>query len=103
MGRRKTVSVGADRQYTADLQAMTAIEADLLSKKRLKGHKLWWYVVRRDQWPIWYWDQGGRHWVGSFRGLASRYRTKEKAEKALFMVAVSESHLIGHLDVIERD
>lgn len=65
-----------------------------------KGRQVWWYIVRTDQFPYGYWK--GAEWGGSFRAYAMKYRTRQKAEKDVVLVAAKYPNLMGKIDVIER-
>jgi len=86
MGRRRAVSA--------------VIDPDTGKKIQDWGRTVWWYVVRRDEFPVSYWN--GTRWAGSFRDYAAKYRTKEKAEKVAVLLAAKEPNLIGVIDVIEK-
>lgn len=70
----------------------------------IKEHRRnFWFVIRRDEWPVGYWNEAHQNWVGSFWGYATMYLTKETAEEVAFDVARLHPKLIGKLDVLERE
>lgn len=87
MARRRTVSA--------------MIDPDTGEKIRDWGRKVWWYIVKTNEWPYSYWS--GHSWGSSFRDSAAKYRTKEKAEKLAFLLVTTEfPELVGIVKVIER-
>lgn len=96
MGRRRAASDVTDPDTGKKLTRRE------IREWRDAGQEMWWYVVNRAEWPIHYWNEQRKEWVGSFRASATHYRTKEKAEKAGVLVAATHPHLFGKIDVIER-
>ena len=96
MGRRRTATDVTDPDTGKKLT-----RKELLEWRDAGRHK-WYYVVRTDEFPYSYWNEKTIRFVGSFRGSASRYRTRPKAEKVAVLLA-ARLMLVGVIDVLERD
>ena len=64
-------------------------------------HGKWWYVVRKDKFPWYYWNKYGTNWTG-FYGEAFKYRTKNAAEKVALILVGKFPTLLGVVGVHER-
>ena len=96
MGRRRAASDVTDPDTGKKLTRRE------IQEWKDKGRQVWWYVVNTGAVPYDYWNETHKRWVGSFRGSATQYRTREKAEKVAVLVAASHPALFGKVDVIER-